>query len=155
MIAELGYNVMVTSHLRYFRLADYFLGQRQQRIAFLVSVHNLRSVFNDKYYEGLDGGMLQAIAKLFASDAKLLAYPNLTPEGHIYNVDNLEVPDQHKYLYRHLLYNRRILALEPDPKALVPFEPEALEEQIARGDDSWRNAVPELVRDRIGELTLR
>ena len=82
MIAALGYNVMVTSHLRYFRLADYFLGHRKSRIAFLLSVHNLHSVFNDKYYEGLDGGMLQAIAKLFACDAKLLAYPNLTPEGH-------------------------------------------------------------------------
>jgi hypothetical protein len=156
MIAELGYSVMVTSHLRYFRLADYFLGQRKKQIAFLLSVHNIvHSVFNDKYYEGLDGGMLQAIAKLFASDAKLLAYPNLTPEGHIYNVNNIEVPEQHQYLYQHLLYNRRILPLEPDPSVLVPFQPDALGAQIAQGDDRWRTAVPELVRDRIGELTLQ
>ncbi len=93
MIVALGYNVMVTSHLRYFRLADYFLRHRQKRSAFVLSVQNLHTVFDDKYYEGLDGGMLQAIAQLFASDAQLLAYPNLTPEGHIYSVDNITIPD--------------------------------------------------------------
>ena len=154
MIVALGYNVMVTSHLRYFRLADYFLRHRQKRSAFVLSVHNLHTVFDDKYYEGLDGGMLQAIAQLFASDAQLLAYPNLTPEGHIYNVDNITIPDEHKYLYRHLLHNRRILPLEPDAERLVPFQPEALGAQIAQGDERWWSAVPELVRDRIGELTL-
>ncbi|UCD25752.1 MAG: TonB-dependent receptor [Gemmatimonadota bacterium] len=154
MIAALGYNAMVTSHLRYFRLADYFLKHRQRSIAFIVSVNNLHTVFNDKYYEGLDGGMLQAIAQLFACDAKLLAYPNLSPEGHVYNVDNIAVPHQHKYLYQHLLHNRRILPLEPDPDTLVPFEPELIGAQIAQGDRRWWSAVPELVRDRIEELTL-
>ncbi len=152
MIADLGYNVMVTSHLRFFRLGEYFLTQARRRIGFLLSTADLLSIFDDQYYDGLDGGILQAMAKLFASDSKLLAYPTLTPGGAVRTVDNLSVPEAQKHLYSHLVHNRRILALDPPRDHLVPFDPDALALQIAGGDERWKEAVPELVRERIGEL---
>lgn len=154
MIAALGYNVMVTSHLRFFRLTDYFLKHSQQRMAFSLSVHDLHTIFDDKYYEGLDGGILQAVARLFASDSKLLVYPNLSPDGQLHTIESIKVADEHKFLYRHLLHNRRILPLQPERGTLVPYDPEALIAQITRGDERWRTAVPSLVQERIGKLTL-
>ena len=154
MVTDLGYNAMVTSHLRFFRLSEYFLRHSPRRIAFALSVHDLHTIFDDKYYEGLDGGILQAVAQIFASDSKLLAYPNLASDGNVYTVENIKVPDQHKYLYRHLLHNRRVMPLQPDSDKLVPFRPEAIMSQIMRGDEAWRSVVPELVQNRMGELRL-
>jgi hypothetical protein len=154
MVTALGYNAMVTSHLRFFRLGEYFLRRAQRRLAFALSVNDLSTIFDEKYYDGLEGGILQAIAQLFASDSKLMVYPNLTAEGAVCTVENIEVRDEQQYLYRHLQYNRRIIALEPDPGGLVPYDPDALRAQITEGDDRWRSAVPELVAERIGELTL-
>jgi hypothetical protein len=154
MITALGYNAMVTSHLRFFRLGEYFLRRSQRRLAFSLSVHDLGTIFDERFYDGLEGGILQAIAQLFASDSKLLVYPNLTADGTVRTAENVEVPDEQQYLYRHLLHNRRIIALEPERRNLVPYEPDALRELIAQGDERWRSAVPSLVAERIGELTL-
>ncbi len=154
MLNELGAYVMVTSHLRFFRLAEHFHRHALRRIAFLLSVADLDTIFDDAYYAGLDGGMLQAMARLFASDSKLLVYPNLSADGTVRTADTLQLPETHAHLYRHLVCNRRILGLEADPENLVPFAPDALGALIAAGDPRWRELVPVPVQARIGELRL-
>ncbi len=154
MLNDLGLHAMVSSHLRFFRLAEHFQRHDLRRIAFVLSVADLHLIFDDAYYEGLSGGMLQAIARLFASDSKLLVYPNLTVDGDVRTADNLRLPEDHAHLYQHLVVNRRILGLAADRADLVPFDPEALGTLVAAGDDSWRDLVPESVQARIGELKL-
>ena len=154
MINELGHHAMVTSHLRFFRLAEYFHRRALRRIGFALSVADLDTIFDDSYYEGLDGGMLQAIARLFASDSKLLAYPNLTAQGEIRTVENMQLPEKFAHLYRHLVTNRCILGLEAEIDTLVPFDPDALGRLILAGDERWRDSVPPSVQERIGELKM-
>lgn len=150
MLTELGYPVMVTSHLRYFRLSEYFSKyEKKRKIGFILSVDNLYALFDDRYYEGMEGGILQAMAALFASDSKLLVYPNLTPEGKVVSVESLELPQHLHYLYQHLVHNRRMIPLQQDINQLVPFSQEAFIDRIARGDRDWESAVPESVRRRI------
>jgi len=121
-VTGLGYNAMVTSHLRYFRLSEYFSKRGKGRIGLLASVDNIYTIFDDRYYEGMEGGILEAAGKLFASDTKLLVYPNLTPEGDVVTALNLEVPEHQKHLYMHLVQNRRIVPLEPPRGSLVTFD---------------------------------
>jgi hypothetical protein len=118
-----GYNVMVSSHYRYFRLSEYFSKHARRRIGFILSVDNVLTIFDDRYYEGMDGGILDAMARLMSSDTKLLVYPNLTADGEILTVANLEVPAHQKFLYMHLVHNRRIVPIEQAVDRLVPFEP--------------------------------
>lgn len=119
-----GHHVMVTSHLRYFRLGEHFSRHGKRRIGFLLSVDNIYSIFDDRYYEGMEGGMLEAMGKLFASGSMLLVYPNLTPDGEVVTLENVQVQDDQKFLFRHLVHNRRILPLGPERNTLVPFEPD-------------------------------
>lgn len=117
-----GYNVMVTSHFRYFRVSEYFTKLGRRRIGFVLSVDNIRAIMHEAYYDGLAGGILEAMARLFSSDVKLLVYPNLETDGSTTTAENVEIPDSQKYLYRHLRHNGRLLPLRPDPEKLVPFE---------------------------------
>ena len=152
MISELGYHAMVTSHLRFFRLGEYFLKHQLRRIAFVLSVVDLDTIFDEDYYAGLSGGILHAISKIFASDSKLMTYPILTADGEIRTVANHEVALEQQYLFKHLVHNRRILALDPPREKMVPFDPEKIGSLIARGEDRWMDLVPDAVRQRIGEL---
>ncbi len=154
MLGGEGLHAMVSSHLRFFRLAEHFQRHDLRRVGFVLSVADLHTIFDDAYYEGLDGGMLQAIARLFASDSKLLVYPNLTVDGSVRTVGNLQLPEDHAHLFRHLVVNRRILGLDVPAEALVPFDPEALGALVAAGDPRWRELVPRSVQARIGELRL-
>ena len=154
MLNELGLHALVTSHLRFFRLAEHFHRHALRRIAFVLSVADLHTIFDDAYYEGLSGGMLQAIARLFASDSKLLVYPNLTVEGDVRTAENIRLPERQVHLYRHLVANRRILGLEAARDELVPFDPEALGTLVAAGDARWRELVPAKVQGRVGDLRL-
>jgi len=150
MLTELGHNVMVTSHFRYFRLNEYFSKSDEgRRIGFITSVDNMYSLFDDRFYEGMKGGILEAMASLFSSDAMMLVYPNLKASGEVVTVENLEVPSHVVHLYRHLLSNRRIVPLVKDAEELVPFAQEDFLDRIARGDSDWESAVPESVRRRI------
>lgn len=150
MLTELGHNVMVTSHFRYFRLSGYFSrSDKNRKTGFIMSVDNVNSLFNDRFYDGMEGGILEAMAALFSSDAKLLVYPNLTDDGEVITVDTLRVSEHLKYLYRHLVCNQRIVQLEKHAEELVPFSNEDFLERIAKGDEDWMSAVPPSVRKRI------
>ncbi len=119
-----GYHVMVTSHFRYFRLSEYFTRHDKRRIGFILSAENLHMIFDDRYYEGMEGGILEAMGKLFASDSKLLVYPTLMPgDKEMVTAHNIIVPQHQRHLYQHLLQNGRILPLTPDPATVVPFRP--------------------------------
>jgi len=122
-IAAAGHSSMITSHLRYFRLSEYFSRYARRTIGFILSVDNLYSIFDDRYYEGLEGGTLEAMGKLFSSNSKLLVYPNLR-EGRVVTASSIDLPETVRHLYQHLVHNRRILPLEPPPGILVPFEPD-------------------------------
>lgn len=152
MITELGYNVMVTSHLRYFRISEYFSRHARRHIGFIMSVDNLSTIFEDRFYEGMEGGILMGTARLFTSNGTLWVYPNLTPDGDIITVLNFPVPEDLKYLYRHLCQNDRIVPLDVDPDRLVPFNPEALAEQIAAQDPQWKKQVPDAIHEKTEKL---
>ena len=94
---------------------------RRKKIGFILSADNVLSIMEERFYDGMEGGILEAMGKLFASDSKMLVFPNLTPDGQLLTAENVEVPDSQKYLYRHLLHNRRLIPLKPDLTRLVPF----------------------------------
>ncbi len=120
-LTELGYNVMITSHFRYFRLSEYFTKMGKPRIGFILSVDNIRTIMEESYYDGMAGGILEAMARLFSSDTKLLVYPILQDDGTMLTAENVHVPDKQKYLYRHLRHTGRLLPLRPAPEKMVPF----------------------------------
>ena len=60
-----GYTVMISDYLRFFRLRAYLRRYTQKPIGIVMSVRDLEALFDEKYYEGLEGGILEAFGKLF------------------------------------------------------------------------------------------
>ncbi len=148
MISELGYSVMVTSHFRHFRISEYLSRDRLRKVGFILSVANLCQIFNDSFYEGMEGGILAALGKLLAH-AKLYVYPNLNSDHSLVTLENVNIEDQLKNLFRHLTENHHILAIQCSPHVLVPIDEGALLFLISSGDQSWKRAVPKKVAKMI------
>ncbi len=70
MLNTQGYTVMISNYLRYFRLREYFRRYTKLQIGMILGISNLDLIFTESYYEGLEGGILEAFAKLFPDNTR-------------------------------------------------------------------------------------
>jgi hypothetical protein len=59
----------------------------------ILGISNLDLIFTEAYYEGLEGGILEAFAKLFPDNTRLYIYPYKSPEqDDLVTIDNFQPP---------------------------------------------------------------
>src|SRR6266403_1985791 len=74
-LAAIGNNVLISNYLEFYRLTSYFRRYTKQMVGVAMGINNLLEVFNEKYYENLDGGILESFGRLFRNSVKLYIYP--------------------------------------------------------------------------------
>ena len=74
-LAATGNNVLISNYLEFFKLISYFRRYTDQMVGVTMGINNLLEVFNEKYYENLDGGILESFGRLFKNLVKLYIYP--------------------------------------------------------------------------------
>lgn len=145
----LGYNVMVSDYTRYFSLRAYFRQYTQLQIGIVVGMINIRQIFNENSYKGLEGGILEAFGKLFPDHTRLFVYPELTSEGEINDLTKIEVPQHLRYLYRHLLENGFFLGVESSDISLFSIYSRDILKQLKSGRGDWQKSLPDVVSEEI------
>ncbi|MBN9523316.1 TonB-dependent receptor [bacterium] len=143
LLAAEGLTVLISDYFEYYRLAAYLARHTKQRIGIAMGIAGLRELFNEKYYTGLEGGILESFGRLFKNDLKLYIYPHLDPAtGEFTAVQNLEVAPSLRKLYGYLVDRGCIEQLNNfDEKYLPIFAADALK-KIGTGDPSWEEMVP-------------
>lgn len=154
MISKLGYKVIVSHYLRYFRLSEYFSHFCRGRTRFLTSVDNIKTIFEEHYYQPEEGGLLAACGKLFSSNTKLYVYPNLLANGEIQTLKDIPIADNLTHLFMHLTENNNMIDFDNYSDDLRAFQSHEVSAKIAIGDTSWFNDVPDIVREAIIENKL-
>src|SRR6478609_1721883 len=150
VLAAAGKTVLISDYFEYYRLAAYLRKHTSRPNAITLGAGSLLTLFEEKYYADLDGGILESFGRLFKNDLKLYVYPYLDPETQkLSTVDNLEIaPELHK-LYGHLVDRGCIQQLgDYDPACLKIFSRDVLD-RIAEGDPSWEAMVPAEIADTI------
>lgn len=147
----LGYPVIVSNYLRYFRMRDYLGRYTRKKVAFVLGIPNLKNLFNEAYYEGFAGGIIGAFASLFDRETLLFVYPMRSGDDpdEIITSENFPVPEDLKYFYYHLQANNKILPVEKYINANMHIWPEDVLQKIKKGPSGWQNAVPEPVATAI------
>src|ERR1700741_859117 len=87
-LAAIGNNVLISNYLEFYRLTTYFRRYTKQMVGVVMGINNLLEVFNEKYYEGLDGGILESFGRLFKNLIKLYIYPMRKSAYDRYCIDN-------------------------------------------------------------------
>jgi hypothetical protein len=152
MLAASGKTVMISDYFEYYRLAAYLGQHTKKKIALTMGAASLRELFDEKYYDRLEGGILESFGRLFKNDLRLYIYPLLDGKtGGLTTVDNLEVAERLRKLYGYLVDNHFIRQLENfNHDYLHIFSRDALL-KIESGDPSWESMVP----SEVGEVIKR
>jgi len=157
LLGSMGYTVMISDYLRYFRLRAYLRRYTQKPIGIVLSVRDFHYLFDEKYYEGLEGGILEAFGKLFPDNTYVYVYPS-RPRGSDKSaeitLDNVQVPANLRHLLDFLRENKKMLSLIPLDDQHMHIDATEVLAALRRGRGEWENDVPEAVVRRIIERRL-
>jgi len=178
LLGSLGFTVLISNYSEFHRLTAYFRRYTQEMVGVALGINNLLEVFNEKYYESLPGGILEAVGRLFRYAVKLYVYPMQAPALERYLAEqnpngappsptnpgfsnrvlitakNLHVPDNLRHLYEHLMENHYIDCVQGyNEEHLSIFSRDVLR-RIKAGDASWEQMVPLSVAETIKKRKL-
>ncbi len=147
LLGTLGYTVMISNYLKHYKMVDYLSTiARGHKIGVIVGIYNLSTIFDEKYYDNLPGGLLEAFGRGFGKNMKMFVYPaNNVETGEIYSLDNFEIPANLMGLLQYMKDNNKLESIiHYDPKLLGIMSDEVLS-KIKAGAASWEEDVPEAV----------
>jgi len=155
MLGSMGKTVLISNYDLYYRLAEYLFGFTRRPIALAMGVPTLREVFNEKYYKGLAGGILESFGRMFENQLRVYAYPYRDPmTGALITAENLRVAPELAHLYAYLRGRRLIEPIRGfDESCLGLMATDALA-MIREGNPAWRDLVPPGVARLIEERGL-
>lgn len=154
-IQALGRYVLVSNFRRFHRLAWYLGRYTNRPIGLPLGCSHLREIFDPSFYNESEGGMLGGLGQLFRNPARLYVYPHLDLEtGELMTVENFPIAPELRHLYRHLVENRYIQAIQKFDRNLASIRRLEVLKRILAGDPAWETMVPprvvELIkRDRL------
>ncbi|WP_462249445.1 TonB-dependent receptor [Ekhidna sp.] len=151
LLCSLGQNVMISNYQEHYKLAGY-LSQfiKDKTLGIVIGLNNLAQIFDEKYYQNLDGGILESFARLFGSNVKLFVYPILDSATGKIKTGNDFTPERHLIsLFYYFIENHKILSI-PDAKTdnLHIISDQVLE-LIENDTDGWEKLVPNRVAEAI------
>jgi hypothetical protein len=162
LLSDIGFTVLISNYSEYYRLTSYLRRYTKEMIGVAMGINNLLEIFNEKYYENLEGGILESFGRLFRNSVKLYIYPMTRDAYAKYAVDsgangtsphsfasnvlisakNVRIAGHLANLYAHLLENRFVESiLGFDPTILDILSRDVLE-KIRNQDLLWEQMVP-------------
>lgn len=155
LLASQGYTVMISDYVRFFRLRAYLRRYTTKPIGIVLSVRDFDYVFDEKLYDGMEGGILEAFGKLFPDNTHVYVYP-ARPKGQngfddedLVTLSNVRVPSNLQLLLAHLVANQKLVAIEPLDESHLHIDSSEVLEQIQRGRGEWERDVPAGVAELI------
>jgi hypothetical protein len=162
LLSDIGFTVLISNYSEYYRLTSYFRRYTKEMIGVAMGINNLLEIFNEKYYENLEGGILESFGRLFRNAVKLYVYPmkkeayeryivdssangtsvQSIPSNVLISAKNVRIVEHLANLYGHLLENHYIDCIVGfDPDILNVFSRDALR-KIRCSDSTWEKMVP-------------
>ena len=120
-----------------------------------MGASTLINIFNKEYYKDMKGGIMEAFGKLFYNNIKLYVYPACIKESEeLITSENIEIPEDLKHLYKHLIYNRMIVDVPNADKDTMKIYSRKVFDLIQAKDKEWESMVPGFIATIIKERQL-
>jgi len=174
-MTAIGNTVLISNYSEYYRLTSYFRRYTKAMIGVVMGINNLLEIFNEKYYDNLEGGILESFGRMFRNEVKLYIYPmrkdayeryvakdeeDTSPNAGVLTQQilitarNVRIPPRLQSLYAHLLENRFIEPLYGFEETHMNIFSRDVLKKIKEEDDSWEEMVPREVASLIKERRL-
>jgi hypothetical protein len=143
ILGALGRTVLISRFREYYRLAGYLFRYTDRAIGLVMGVPSLIEIFNEKYYTNLEGGILEALGRMFKGGLKLYVYPMIDEaRGQIVTATQIEVAPNLRSLFQYLIDNQYVQEIaDYHPEYLQIHPPEVLA-KLQSSDNRWEQMVP-------------
>lgn len=166
LLGDIGCTVLISNYSEYYRLTSYFRRYTKEMIGVTMGINNLLEIFNEKYYEHLEGGILENFGRLFRNSVRLYIYPmqqaaydRYIDTGHhattapfvaaspfgrevLITARNVQVKPHLRNLYEHLLENHYLECIVGFDRSFLTIFSRDVLERIRNRDTSWEAMVP-------------
>ena len=148
LLCSMGYTVMISNYLKHYKMIEYIsMITRGKKIGVLLGIETLHTIFDEKYYDNLNGGLLEAFGRGFGHNVKMYAYPSLRG-NQIYDLDQFDVPKHLTGLLQFMLTNNKIAKYLDYDESLLHIKSDEVLKKIKKGEN-WEGDVPESVMKAI------
>ncbi|MEL6558003.1 MAG: TonB-dependent receptor [Bacteroidota bacterium] len=153
LLCSLGQNVLISNYKRHYRLSGYISKfTRKRKLALIVGFNNLKTIFEEKHYQDLDGGILEAFSRLFGTNSQLLVYPAMDKEtGKLNNASNYSPGENLASLYDYFRKNQKIVDLKDVKTENLHIISDNVLKMIVDNEEGWEELVPTRVSCLIKE----
>ncbi|MBD3636307.1 MAG: TonB-dependent receptor [Crocinitomicaceae bacterium] len=151
LLCSMGYTVMISNYLKHYKMIEYISHiTKGRKIGVLLGVYTLQTIFDEKYYATLNGGLLEAFGRGFGHNVKMYVYPALEKgSNEIYDLSKFEVPDHLQGLLDYMMANNKLAAYGSYDKNLLHIQSDTVLAKIKKNEPDWEDDVPESVMKAI------
>jgi hypothetical protein len=153
ILCSTGQTVMISNFQEYYKLVNYLSRiTRKRKLGIILGIHNLENIFDEKYYEFLPGGILEAFGRLFGNNVKMYVYPSSGGEvDDIYNCQSINIREHLRPLLQYLLINGKIEDIEEADSKLFTIYSDDVLEMIQKNQEGWEDymhhRVAKIIKD--------
>ena len=152
ILGALGRTVLISKFGEYYRLAGYLSRYTNRMIGLVMGLPSLLEIFDEKYYLNLEGGILEALGRMFKHGLKLYVYPMVNEKtGKLITATHAEVASNLRSLFQYLIDNNYIEQITEYRKEYLRIYPGKVLAKLKAGDETWEEMVPPQVAQIIKE----
>lgn len=110
-LTGLGFHVLISEFFRYFRVRQYLARHSEEPVAFVMGVDGFARIMHENFYEGLEGGILEGLGRLFPPGTTAYIYPE-TDDGITTTLDDMPIADHLRPLVEYLRERGQVVAVD-------------------------------------------
>jgi hypothetical protein len=155
VLATTGHTVMISDFPEYYRLASYLSRCTDRRIGMVMGIGTLQSLFDEQFYQHLEGGILESLGRMFKKQLELFIYPQKNQQdGTLQTLDSLSLSNGLQHLFEYLKERGSIVALENISHQYLDIHSPQVLDMISSGSGEWQRLVPATVAEAIVQRNL-
>jgi len=151
LLCSMGYTVMISNYLKHYKMIEYLSSiTKGKKIGVMLGIFNLQNIFDEKYYNTLNGGLLEAFGRGFGHNIKMYVYPAIDLNSkELYNLDNFKVENHLTGLLDYMLKTNKLVGYSKYDENLLHIQSDEVLNKIQTGKADWEDDVPESVMKAI------
>lgn len=159
LLTALGQNVLISDYPEYYRLSRFFARYTKNPVVMAMGIENFQALFDEKYYEHLPGGIMQAFGYLFSHSVKLYIYPVLCnsakrSECQIISAESCDIPADLRPLFAYLRTSGRVQDYQSFQSSHLHIFSREVLKMLKKDKDGWDAMVPKIVSKTIRKKRL-
>ncbi len=149
-LRTVGKTVLISKFIRYFKLVEYLSRYTQSKIGLAVGIPTVFQIDEEKFYDDLPGGALEAAGRMFRKNVRFYVYPARDPAtGAIVTPDTIELPPESRPLHALLQQRQSFVTIRNYDPNLLHIVADDVLARLQKGDPSWEASVPPSVAETI------